>query len=440
MLLEEKPSVRSFLDSPEEAGEEFPDWYKSSRRDAWMTFQEIDWPKRSDEAWRFANLKKLSYEDLYDAKEVECNDIDRLVASSLSLKENAGQIFFVNDRVVKSPSLDEEFSKKGVIFKPLSQALIEHSELVQTYFMTQDPCLGSAKYAALHRARLRNGFFFYVPDGVSLTVPVEVFHWVSGNSSSIFPHSLIVAGAGSSAMIAEYVTSIDDEISFCCGVSDIHGEENSELIYLRAQNLSEKAQSIHLLSTRAGLNSKLKTFNLDLGCEWVRNESVSRLVGEGASSEILAVSVPEKSQEFDMRTLQLHEQPNTSSNLLYKNTLYDDSKTIFAGMIVVEDEARHTDAYQTCRNLLMSDTCEANSMPGLEIKADQVKCSHGATSNPVSEDELFYLQTRGIKEPAARQLLTFGFVKEAVNCLENDSLEEVILGKLGRRFKKIGVK
>ena len=88
----------------------------------------------------------------------------------------------------------------------------------------------------------------------------------------------------------------------------------------------------------------------------------------------------------------------------------------------------------------MSDTCEANSMPGLEIKADQVKCSHGATSNPVSEDELFYLQTRGIKEPAARQLLTFGFVKEAVDCLENDFLEEIILGKLGRRFKKIGVK
>ena len=109
-------------------------------------------------------------------------------------------------------------------------------------------------------------------------------------------------------------------------------------------------------------------------------------------------------------------------------------------MIVVEDEAHHTDAYQTCRNLLMSDTCEANSMPGLEIKADQVKCSHGATSNPVSEDELFYLQTRGIKEPAARQLLTFGFVKEAVDRIGNDSLEEVVLGKLGRRFNRIGTR
>ena len=440
MLIEEKPPSRSFFDSPEEVGEELPDWYKNSRIDAWKRFQEIDWPKRGDEAWRFANLKKFSHEELYDARESEPNDAEELMQNSLSLKENAGQILFINDRVIAGPSLNEEFSTKGVIFKPLSQALVEHGELVKDYFMKETSRLGSAKFAALHRARMRDGFFFYVPEGVSLTVPVEVFHWVSGDSASIFPYSLIVAGSGSSAMLAEYVASIDDEMSFCCGVSDIHGEENSQLTYLRTQNLSEKAQSIHLLSSRSASNANLKTFNLDLGCEWVRNESVSRLVGEGAHSEMLAVSVPEDSQEFDMRTLQLHERPNTSSNLLYKNTLYDDSKTTFAGMIVVEDEAHQTDAYQTCRNLLMSDTCEANSMPGLEIKADQVKCSHGATSNPVSEDQLFYLQTRGVKEPAARQLLTFGFVKESVDRLENDSLEEVVLGKLDRRFNRIGVR
>ena len=440
MLLEEKSPSRSFFDSPEGAAEEFPDWYKNSRVDAWKSFQEIDWPKRSDEAWRFANLKKISYENLYDAGQSDPDNIEKLLQGSLSLKENAGQILFINDRVIASNSLNEEFSSRGVIFEPLSKALVKHGELVRNYFMKETLRLGSAKFAALHRARLRDGFFFYVPEGVELTVPVEVFHWVSGDSASIFPHSLIVAGSGSSAVLAEYVASMDDETSFCCGLADIHGEENSQFTYLRTQNLSEKAQSIHLLSSRAASNAKLKTFNLDLGCEWVRNESVSRLVGQGADSEMLAVSVPEDSQEFDMRTLQLHERPNTSSNLLYKNALYDNSKTTFSGMIVVEDEAHQTDAYQTCRNLLMSDTCEANSMPGLEIKADQVKCSHGATSNPVSEDELFYLQSRGVKEPAARQLLTSGFVKESVDRLENDSLEEVVLGKLDRRFNRIGAR
>ena len=120
-------------------------------------------------------------------------------------------------------------------------------------------------------------------------------------------------------------------------------------------------------------------------------------------------------------------------NLLYKNALYDKSKTTFAGMIKVEEGAHFTDAYQTCRNLLMSEECEANSLPGLEIKADQVKCSHGSTSNPVAEEELFYLMSRGIEEAVSRQLVTFGFVKDAVDRLENEKLEEVILKKTSDR-------
>ena len=155
---------------------------------------------------------------------------------------------------------------------------------------------------------------------------------------------------------------------------------------------------------------------------------------------MISVNVPENNQEFDMRTMQLHEHANTTSNLLYKNALYDKSKTTFAGMIKVEEGAHFTDAYQTCRNLLMSDECEANSLPGLEIKADQVKCSHGSTSNPVAEEELFYLMSRGIEEAVSRQLVTFGFVKDAVDRLNNPQLEEVVLGKLERRFKKIGLR
>ena len=138
-----------------------------------------------------------------------------------------------------------------------------------------------------------------------------------------------------------------------------------------------------------------------------------------------------------MRTLQLHEKAHTTSNLLYKNALYDEVRTIFAGLIMVEEGAQHTDAYQTCRNLLMSDQCEANSMPGLEINADQVKCSHGSTAGPITDDELFYLRARGIPESAARQLMTFGFVKEAVDGIGDDELEKVVLEKIDRRFRRI---
>ena len=140
---------------------------------------------------------------------------------------------------------------------------------------------------------------------------------------------------------------------------------------------------------------------------------------------------------MDQRTLQLHEQPHTTSDLLYKNALYDQARTIFAGLIMVGDDAHFTDAYQTCRNLLLSDECEANAMPGLEINADQVKCSHGSTSGPITDEELFYLKARGINDKMARQLVTFGFVNEAISRLQHPALEEVIEGKIHRRFARI---
>ena len=356
------------------------------------------------------------------------------------MKEGNEQIIFNNDNLVFQSQIDSDLIDKGFIFKPLSQALIEDGDLIQSYFMKEQPKLGSEKFYRLNQARQKEGYFVYIPEGLSIPKPIEVFNWISGKDSAIFPYSLVVSGKGSEVSVAEYVASADDQFGLVCGVSDLIAEEDSKLTYVRTQNLSENAHSIQLSSVLSYKNSKVKNFSLNLGCEWLRHESISRLLGDGANSEMISVSVPENSQEFDMRTLQLHEKPNTSSDLLYKNALYDESKTTFAGMIKVEEGAHQTDAYQTCRNLLMSDKCEANSMPGLEINADQVKCSHGSTSNPVAENELFYLMSRGIEEPVSRQLVTFGFVKDAVDRLENEKLEEVILRKLERRFNRIGLR
>ena len=417
-----------------------PEWYLKSRKSAWDNFLDTPFTKRKDENWRFANLKKIAYENIKDAENNDEFDYERNVSDSVSLKEGNEQIIFNNDNLVFQSQIDSDLINKGFIFKPLSQALIEHGDLIQSYFMKEQPKLGSEKFYRLNQARQKEGYFVYIPEGLSIPKPIEVFNWISGKDSAIFPYSLVVSGKGSEVSVAEYVASADDQFGLVCGVSDLIAEEDSKLTYVRTQNLSENAHSIQLSSVLSYKNSKVKNFSLNLGCEWLRHESISRLLGDGANSEMISVSVPENSQEFDMRTLQLHEKPNTSSDLLYKNALYDESKTTFAGMIKVEEGSHQTDAYQTCRNLLMSDKCEANSMPGLEINADQVKCSHGSTSNPVAENELFYLMSRGIEEPVSRQLVTFGFVKDAVDRLENEKLEEVILRKLERRFNRIGLR
>jgi Fe-S cluster assembly protein SufD len=172
-------------------------------------------------------------------------------------------------------------------------------------------------------------------------------------------------------------------------------------------------------STVVDHDASAMSLNLHVGAKYSRFESLSRLVGEGGRSDLLAVAVARHQQEFDARTLQDHISPRTASDLLYKNALDDRARTIFGGLIRVEPHAHFTDAYQKVRNLLLSDEAEANSMPGLEILADNVRCTHGATSGQIEEDQLFYLRSRGIPTKICQRLLVTGFLDEVIQRLNH---------------------
>ena len=152
---------------------------------------------------------------------------------------------------------------------------------------------------------------------------------------------------------------------------------------------------------------------------------------------MLAVNLATGEEEYDLRTLQLHEAEHTTSDLVYKNALYDHARTIFSGLIMVGEKAHYTDAFQTCRNLLGSNDAEANAMPGLEINADQVKCSHGSTSGQISDEEVFYLRARGIDPEEARRMITFGFLNEVVGKISREGLRERLTEKLRRKFDSL---
>jgi Fe-S cluster assembly protein SufD len=166
----------------------------------------------------------------------------------------------------------------------------------------------------------------------------------------------------------------------------------------------------------------------------VRTESVSHLRAPGGRSDMLAVTTASRDQEIDQRTFQIHEAPNTSSDLLYKNALDDQARTIFSGLIRVSPGAHKTDAYQKVRNLLLSDEAEANSMPGLEIEADDVRCTHGATSGQIEEEELFYLLSRGIRLKDAQRLIVHGFLDEVLERLGNGPLATKMSALIHDRF------
>jgi Fe-S cluster assembly protein SufD len=322
--------------------------------------------------------------------------------------------------LLRRDPLAEKLRSLGVVVKPLERGLIEHEDLFQKHFMAQPTALGAAKFAALHEAFVRSGTFVYVPRGVEVELPIEIFHWLASDNASVFPHTLLIADELSKVTVIEHFRSARPNTrGFACGVNDLVVGRGAKITYVCAQNWNENVLSLQMNTTVVERDAAGKSLNLHLGGAYSRFESLSRITGEGGRSDLLSVSVGHNAQEFDARTLQDHASPHATSDLLYKNSLSDRSRNTFGGLIRVEPHAHFTDAYQTVRNLLLSDDSEANSMPGLEIMADNVKCSHGATSGQINEDELFYLLARGIPKNVAQHLLVSGFLNEVVERLDH---------------------
>jgi Fe-S cluster assembly protein SufD len=237
-------------------------------------------------------------------------------------------------------------------------------------------------------------------------------------------------------VVEHFRSAHPDRGGFACGVNDLVVGRGAKLKYVCIQDWNEKALAIQINSTSVERDASALSLNVHLGSAYSRFESLSKLTGEGARSDLLAVCVANGIQEFDSRTLQDHMSAHTTSDLLYKNALTDRARTTFGGLIRVEPHAHFTDAYQKVRNLLLSDDAEANSMPGLEILADNVKCSHGATSGQISETEMFYLLSRGIPEPIAKQLLVSGFLNEVVDRIDAPVIAALVHDLIEAKFAR----
>ena len=404
-----------------------PQWFQELQTTAWETYQNTPAPTRKMETWRFGDLKQLNLDNFVPAAEVDTDDIELELNG---LEEAAAQFIFSNEDTVHA----EADLPEGVICLPLYDALLEHSTLIHQHLLKQDVKLGSEKYAALHAANLTNGLFVYVPKGVEIEKPIEAYHIVAGDNAAIFPHTLIICEDNAKVSVVDYFVSADNGTQLVVAMNDLVAVNGSQLSYLAVQDLNLDSKIIQIGSTTVDRDARAKSFVLNVGASWARNESYSTLAGKGAHSDMLSLNIPTGDQKYDQRTFQHHASAYTYSDLLYKNALYGKSKTTFSGLIAVDEGAHYTDAYQTCRNLLMEDTTEANSMPGLQINADQVKCSHGSTASAISDEEIFYLQARGIQPKQARQLIARGFCIQVIERLENEKLEDLVLNFLDEKF------
>jgi Fe-S cluster assembly protein SufD len=415
------------------AGPDFrnhPAYFRDRQQAAWERFGKMPMPVRTDENWRFADLKGIDLAPFRAASDLGDAGCAALLSRSTGLAETAGRMVFANDRLVERQFHGESLRAKGVLWLPLEQAIAEQHELIGKHFLSEGATLGSGKFAALHESQVRNGTFLYVPRGVEIGLPIESFHWLSGDGASIFPHTLIIADAHSKVTFVDHFQSAGEEAGLVCGVNDIVVGDGARVTYIAVQQWSRQTLAFHLNNTTVARDASALALALNLGGRMVRGESLSHLRGPGGRSDMLSISAAEGSQVFDQRTLQIHEAPNTASDLLYKNSLNDTARTIFTGLIRVEPGAHKTDAYQKVRNLLLSDEAEANSAPGLEIEADDVRCTHGATCGQVDIEELFYLLSRGIPLREAQRLVVFGFLNEVLDRLPDEAVREMLRDRL----------
>lgn len=413
-----------------------PDWFRTMQAEAWERYQQLPTPTRTSETWRFSNLKALADLERFEPSPFAAVESEDIVEKSSRLENVAGRFIFIDDNLAAPRYLDPELAQQGVIFTTLFDALNQHEALVKKYFMRQSPQLGSEKYEALHLALLRNGLFLYIPKGLEVDRPFVVSNWSQADGNALFPHTHFICDENAKATLIEFQESASPEARhLVIANAHVFAENGAKPRHDIIQNWNKETLSFQLNTHNAERDVESRGILINIGSKQARQEIHGKIFGSGSDVNLYSLNVPTDAQFFDQRTLQTHLAPNSRSNLLYKNVLQDSAKTIFSGLIIVEKNAQQTDAYQTNNNLLLSDKVEANSLPGLEINANDVKCSHGATSGQIDDSNIFYFLARGIPRKKAEELLVFGFFEEIIGKFTNEDVRSYIRSLVEQKFR-----
>jgi Fe-S cluster assembly protein SufD len=421
-----------------------PAWLAEKRLEAWRTFENTPMPTLRDEAWRYTDISDVSIEDFLPyapSPDVTSEgDLPEAVQTLIREGEENSALIVQHNSETAYSRIDEELTRKGVVFTDLHTALEEHEDLVREHLFGLVP-EDYDKFAALSAAAFSGGSFLYVPRGVDVEVPVQSYRWLDV-IGSITPRTLVVVAEGASVTyIDEYASADGEDPAFSNGAVELYVGEGANLRYVSLQNWERNVLHFNTIRSSTEKDATINSLVVSLGSQLSRTNVEAGLTAAGGDSEMLGLYFADTEQVLDHHTLQDHIAPNAHSDLLYKGALRDESLTIFSGLIRVEPGAQKTDAYQTNRNIILgTDEAMAVSLPNLEIMADDVKCSHGSTTGQVDETELFYLMSRGIPRREAEKLVVYGFFGEVTSRIPlpglKEKLDRAIEGKIGLGFEE----
>lgn len=404
-----------------------PEWLRERRLHAWSVYERTPMPTTRLEEWRYTDLSRLlDLEALVPLGRPAApapngagpEELPAGLRAAMDEDEEAsGHLVLVDGAVVRG-DLAPELEARGVVLTSLRQAVVEHEGLLRKHLAVEALPPEEGKFPALNAALWTDGVFLYVPAGVRLELPVRVTRWVDQPGAALFNRTLIVAEPGSQVSYVDELLSRDlERQTLVSSAVEVLAEDGAQVQYVSLQRLGKGAFHQSAQRTLAKRDSTLDTLNLSLGASVARVDLSARLLGPGANSDMLGLYFADEDQHFDHNTRQDHLAPHTKSDLLYKGALDGRSRTVFRGIIRVHKGAQRTDAYQTNRNLLLSEHARADSLPNLEIEADDVKCSHGATVGQLDGEALFYLMSRGMSRTQAERLVVLGFLGEVLDRL-----------------------
>jgi Fe-S cluster assembly protein SufD len=391
------------------------EWLRRWRRDAWEEYESTPLPTTQLEEWRYTDPARLHWRDVALASPAADPTVPAAAASWLKQRDASGRVLQVGTHVA-GIQLAEELAAQGVLLADLARAAHDHDGLVRQH-LGRAITRGTGKFAALNGAFWSAGVFLYVPRGVRVEQPIRVLRRLADGGAS-FPRTLIVLEEGSHVSVVEEFTSPDlDAPAFACAAAEVIAGPAASIQYVALQRWGRNVYHLATQRTIAGRDADVDTLVVNLGGSLARVDLAASLEGPGARSDMLALYFGRGDQHFDHNTRQEHRVPHASSDLLYKGALTDSSHAVFRGLIKVFPNAQRTDAYQTNRNLILSQRAEAVSLPNLEIEADDVRCSHAATVGQLDAEELFYIMSRGISRADAERLVVFGFLGEVLDRL-----------------------
>jgi Fe-S cluster assembly protein SufD len=409
-----------------------PAWVSERRREAWQAFRQMDWPSQKDEEWMRTDIRlfKLDKFQLTPASEAA------LPPSQLTHNvELAGQQISV-DGFHRQGNLSAELAARGVLFGPAHQLLQEHEELLRPHFMSAAFQPDYDRFAALHAAFWSSGTVLYVPRGVTIRQPLHILNALSPGQADL-SHLLVILGDGAEATLLTETASTDlTAPGFHCGATEIVVGKQAHLRFVSLQDWGKGVYHFGHKKAIVGRDSSLQWTVAGLGSRLTKVNQHVELVGEGASSQVNGVLFAEDKQHLSYHTLQHHRAAHCRSDFLYKAALQDHARTVWRGMIKVDPQAQKTDGYQRNDNLLLSATARADSIPGLEIEADDVRCTHGSTSGRVDEELIFYAQARGYTRREAIQMIVTGFFQQVFDRITIESVRDALGLAIARRVRE----